>query len=198
MADRVGDHPRLRGEHFLWGNRFRGGTGPSPPTRGARRGRHPQGRPNRTIPAYAGSTTAETPNRQCRQDHPRLRGEHHVCLGVTGSPGGPSPPTRGARRTRPAVFRLDRTIPAYAGSTKTNGSRWYVLEDHPRLRGEHTRRGVPARWWADHPRLRGEHLFVYSLVMRGLGPSPPTRGALRISSLSLFIGGTIPAYAGST
>ena len=53
---RARDHPRIRGEHRLSGLYTGDGQGSSPHTRGARSGVHRHRRPERIIPAYAGST----------------------------------------------------------------------------------------------------------------------------------------------
>ena len=90
-------------------------------------------------------------------------------------------------------------IPAYAGSTFTDGELLTAKKDHPRIRGEHgvpeggfegadriipayagstAKRSVPRDWSGDHPRIRGEHL--------------------RSSSAPSGMTWIIPAYAGST
>ena len=70
------DHPRIRGEHFVFPRRHPPHEGSSPHTRGALLWRDSTLAQNRIIPAYAGSTKipgdAGTPGR----DHPRIRGEH--------------------------------------------------------------------------------------------------------------------------
>ena len=175
---RVGDHPRIRGEHRVDRPDVPQAAGSSPHTRGARRGPGPPRGPGRIIPAYAGSTSRKPPRRGRRWDHPRIRGEHlddvYSVLAVVGS----TPHTRGA----PSVLSVELTR----------------CPDHPRIRGEHPsgarcaarapgssphtrgapkgvqerphrRRIIPAyagstRVWApsvdsmtDHPRIRGEH-----------------------------------------
>ena len=91
---------------------------------------------------------------------------------------GSSPHTRGARYVDMAAYRLDRIIPAYAGST---------LES------------VPAEepCW-DHPRIRGEHDPCPLALCATVGSSPHTRGAPLDLHLARDIEGIIPAYAGST
>ncbi len=67
-ASRIGDHPRLRGEHSCVHFFVDDYQGSSPPTRGARvRGRRGKGR-TRIIPAYAGSTVDD---QQIYPDRPR-------------------------------------------------------------------------------------------------------------------------------
>ena len=194
----VRDHPRIRGEHAER-HRPRGNfTGSSPHTRGARLRQTRPRRPERIIPAYAGST----------------RADGGLDRGALGS----SPHTRGARgrgRRRPSRRRI---IPAYAGSTSTGPTRERTARDHPRIRGEHaalasqahsiagssphtrgahpsqlhhlirsgiipayagsTRtRGVVVAAVEDHPRIRGEHVGELRVAHTDVGSSPHTRGA---------------------
>ena len=72
----------------------------------------------------------------------------------------------------------NRIIPAYAGSTAFARLREAVVEDHPRI--------------------RGEHCYTYWRVPRRAGSSPHTRGALAGFDVAIDLGGIIPAYAGST
>ena len=91
---------------------------------------------------------------------------------------GSSPHTRGAPAGRPTTSNHTRIIPAYAGSTILAVAPGTVPQDHPRIRGEHSRKAwsassgrriIPAyagstrmsptgsARWRDHPRIRGEH-----------------------------------------
>ena len=91
---------------------------------------------------------------------------------------GSSPHTRGAHRRGGAVGDGMRIIPAYAGSTRAPLLREAAHQDHPRIRGEHSKfRGVSFHF---------------------VGSSPHTRGALPIGDWNSVTGGIIPAYAGST
>ena len=217
-----GDHPRIRGEH----------PGEL----------HLAVRADGIIPAYAGSTTSSpsrlstsrgssphtrgalpsaSRHRARRRDHPRIRGEHRLRVGL-----------------RPGAIGI---IPAYAGSTWCDSSpTWPSRGSSPHTRGALSRtRRCPARR-PDHPRIRGEHpcgqralareqriIPAYAgstetmatAVSRSPGSSPHTRGALIGSPPSpwtawdhprirgehgraagaLRLGdGIIPAYAGST
>ena len=76
----AGDHPRLRGEHYVSHKLFVKHLGSPPPTRGT-----PvyQGYPLcslRITPAYAGNTAKKLPSGNYRWDHPRLRGEHKIFI----------------------------------------------------------------------------------------------------------------------
>ena len=152
------DHPRIRGEHARRRAAPAAREGSSPHTRGAPMPRSVVTDVAGIIPAYAGST-------------PR-RG--FLLLLIVGS----SPHTRGALHIGPPSFPGVRIIPAYAGSTGWLLGGMFRCQDHPRIRGEHSRTASRAGWT--------------------LGSSPHTRGALKlyIAHPSLFR--IIPAYAGST
>ena len=158
---------------------------------------------------------------RCQWDHPRIRGEHvavwrdlEVPLGIipayAGSTNrleiavngwkGSSPHTRGAlsfspprrarRRDHPRIRgehgdgprrerRARGIIPAYAGSTRWLKERGFDFTgSSPHTRGALFKRAGILIKVGDHPRIRGEHPAPYE----------PLR----------FVGGIIPAYAGST
>ena len=152
------DHPRIRGEHH------------SPPqTPLADDG---------IIPAYAGSTRPPATMLTKSPDHPRIRGEHGHGLFELADGAGSSPHTRGAQNVVSGRRVLCRIIPAYAGST----SCCRVI-------------GAPG---ADHPRIRGEHTRKTLTRADPAGSSPHTRGARRYPAADRGPGRIIPAYAGST
>ena len=172
------DHPRIRGEHYKSSISCSGAAGSSPHTRGALASfllKRPRAG---IIPAYAGSTFALSNTSRRDQDHPRIRGEHHVKHPLQIQHQGSSPHTRGA----PPSYRWSslnvRIIPAYAGSTL-----WWSYSRPTRT---------------DHPRIRGEHRFVRPRPGSRAGSSPHTRGALGLRVPSVRVNGIIPAYAGST
>ena len=172
------DHPRIRGEHVHIEAPRCPQMGSSPHTRGARRHWPARRTRSRIIPAYAGSTSAAAASCLRLWDHPRIRGEHCCWGALVFPPGGSSPHTRGARHRRRPDGRPARIIPAYAGSTHHQSRRLGGRKDHPRIRGEHPRRGA------------GPH--------RGAGSSPHTRGARGPPAGDSCPPGIIPAYAGST
>ncbi len=92
------DHPRLRGEHYLFlifSERLRGSP---PPTRGTR-GRNMTAKNSFGItPAYAGNTPPNSHPLKFSRDHPRLRGEHFLKYANSGISTGSPPPTRGTRK----------------------------------------------------------------------------------------------------
>ena len=192
------------------------------------------------IPAYAGSTCTTTKSSRAVADHPRIRGEHRwsefsptapggIIPAYAGSTGrwfpwpqytvGSSPHTRGARAPIRRCCRLARIIPAYAGSTVVDRGGDPRVEDHPRIRGEHScslypwvaqgriipayagstlNRPVCCTSAADHPRIRGEHLVIAVDWDLAAGSSPHTRGAREDASRAAHVARIIPAYAGST
>ena len=115
-------------------------AGSSPHTRGARAVVECAGSAPGIIPAYAGSTSfLFFVTRGCR-DHPRIRGEHVGLLRQVASETGSSPHTRGARSSIAYWILRSGIIPAYAGSTVSTSCWITSVEDHPRIRGEHSTR----------------------------------------------------------
>ena len=112
------------------------------------------------------------------RDHPRIRGEHESTMYCSPRDSGSSPHTRGARRPRLSASDPRRIIPAYAGSTDSEGTLLVSVRDHPRIRGEH---GTAKK---NSPNSNGS--------------SPHTRGAHVHVRLRNDIARIIPAYAGST
>ena len=234
------DHPRIRGEHSGVSWIVKNGTGSSPHTRGAPGFDSFWRRVRGIIPAYAGSTASGRAWRRRSGDHPRIRGEHVTTFSAIDSPPGSSPHTRGAlelhaaRRkhlhgssphTRGARGRVHRhrrpvrIIPAYAGSTMSVPTSRKLMEDHPRIRGEHPPQRLQAHetggssphtrgalvvfsldphFRMDHPRIRGEHRGGASGTDDIPGSSPHTRGAHRRRRGRSAAMRIIPAYAGST
>ena len=152
--------------------------GSSPLTRGAPRTLASISAGRRLIPAHAGSTSDQDGSLGLSKAHPRSRGEHRG-LGVCESLGGGSSPlTRGALHRLPHRRADDRLIPAHAGSTQSGHAILLKQKAHPRSRGEHS---SPAAW-----------------MVRNVGSSPLTRGALVHSASPLLPRRLIPAHAGST
>ena len=193
--------------------------GSSPHTRGALAAGSAEARPERIIPAYAGSTCHGATAGVSTRDHPRIRGEHVNAGDRVRIVAGSSPHTRGARSGVQRRRRSGRIIPAYAGSTiifrsiaafevgsspHTRGAQrlstsiwraWRIIPAYAgsTAAGRRGRRPAP-----DHPRIRGEHSIVKP-SLRGLtGSSPHTRGARQERGAQLGSHRIIPAYAGST
>ena len=172
------DHPRIRGEHVDGWEGAGWARGSSPHTRGARGESGQDDSHGRIIPAYAGSTSDRSATAGSGGDHPRIRGEHTDPLPETAPYDGSSPHTRGALRRRTRRCWPRRIIPAYAGSTSRSWT------------------GTPTSW--DHPRIRGEHSRRIRARREAKGSSPHTRGAPDDKDMGKARERIIPAYAGST
>ena len=172
------DHPRVRGEHYVFNACTAVAAGPSPRARGTPGGDTPCGAALGTIPACAGNTVGELHGRTLAWDHPRVRGEHAIACAGGCAGWGPSPRARGTHSATPIRPVTTSTIPACAGNTLVFGILGLLNADHPRVRGEHTPSGAPLR--------------------SGIRPSPRARGTHRTSCRRLRPRPTIPACAGNT
>ena len=76
----IPDHPRIRGEHVWLDVEWPKTFGSSPHTRGAQACIQERQNHRRIIPAYAGSTATCRVWRPRFGDHPRIRGEHPICV----------------------------------------------------------------------------------------------------------------------
>ena len=130
------------------------------------------------IPADAGSTTSAPSAAWTSADHPRGCGEHSGTSISCEVHRGSSPRMRGAPKKIHIHSRLERIIPADAGSTCS--MTWVTLS-------------MP-----DHPRGCGEHhaAAVSGVIVRG--SSPRMRGARDFDAGGLVVLRIIPADAGST
>ena len=140
---RMGDHPRMRGEHSVASFRWSSAEGSSPHARGALHRRLRAYKHHGIIPACAGSTFVGGLQLETARDHPRMRGEHLSAWQTLRPLRGSSPHARGAPYYLSSAFATSGIIPACAGSTMTSKSAATAMWDHPRMRGEHTSR--PAR-----------------------------------------------------
>ena len=140
VSNRVGAHPRSRGENgrahrstlagggsspLTGENADRDGTvysveGSSPLTRGKRVDQGLDGSGRGLIPTHAGKTDPRSSSLQWARAHPRSRGENDV----------------GAR----AAFGLQWLIPAHAGKTRAATVSVIHWRAHPRSRGENRTR----------------------------------------------------------
>ena len=158
--DRLGAHPRSRGENaasMLVGCQA---LGSSPLTRGkhARHAgeRHAYG----LIPAHAGKTSCAAPGSGAPRAHPRSRGENEQGAPDHVWPVGSSPLTRGKPRHQARRLSARGLIPAHAGKTRC-------------LRGV-------AQMRRAHPRSRGENSSEAGDEKGSTGSSPLTRGKRRM------------------
>ena len=154
----AGDHPRLRGEHFLARSvpYLRAGSSPlargtlvSATVRTTSRGSSPLARGTHgvqlvsvgctgIIPACAGNTFGTAGIGDHRRDHPRLRGEHDSSSVSVRKSSGSSPLARGTQGWAGCLDAWEGIIPACAGNTPSPPRMTGSPGDHPRLRGEHT------------------------------------------------------------
>ena len=78
------DHPRVCGEHYSWPYGVDLSEGSSPRMRGALIPAERMCRIIGIIPAYAGSTSNHAVLNRFNKDHPRVCGEHSLCLCLIG------------------------------------------------------------------------------------------------------------------
>ena len=134
------DHPRIRGEHY-WSSNYKLKTlGSSPHSRGTLCSSPLLTPSDRIIPAFAGNTRARQQTPARLRDHPRIRGEHSHRAISRMLGGGSSPHSRGTPIVGNIPEEKDGIIPAFAGNTLI--LRIFQLQDrdHPRIRGEHTKK----------------------------------------------------------
>ena len=178
LSDGIRDHPRLRGEHIQYGFKFNFTKGSPPPTRGTRTVGDGKKAYFGITPAYAGNTYSRYGITFSSKDHPRLRGEHELVKISEKIGAGSPPPTRGTLQNVDKLSIPVRITPAYAGNTFLRNPVRQVLQDHPRL--------------------RGEHKIAYVYCDADKGSPPPTRGTPKISKSVISPPRITPAYAGNT
>ena len=114
------DHPRLRGEYCLTAMQNRIPPGSPPLARGIPRSMGMHGRDRGITPACAGNTSSQ-------------RGS---IKSLSGSP----PLARGILYIFSGCSRQSGITPACAGNTWMQLCDWIKQRDHPRLRGEYTKK----------------------------------------------------------
>ena len=134
------DHPRIRGEHGLQNKPEKTDLGSPPHTRGTLSDSAAATVVSGITPAYAGNTKKRLRCRKLRWDHPRIRGEHLLVFSDSGLHPGSPPHTRGTLITAIFAFIFGGITPAYAGNTLHNPLYSSENWDHPRIRGEHSKR----------------------------------------------------------
>ena len=171
-------HPRSRGEHCQL-LPFRSlQVGSSPLARGTPDYGVRENPCARLIPARAGNTHGGLVPGEPVSAHPRSRGEHLRTLFRMELFRGSSPLARGTPVRNLAVFIGVRLIPARAGNTRKENTKWVAT--------------------AAHPRSRGEHPHTVKLTGAITGSSPLARGTLRQMSHHPRTNRLIPARAGNT
>ena len=134
------DHPRLRGEYFLIEVVKALVTGSPPLARGIPVIVNSLRNITGITPACAGNTVLDWKVRLPKQDHPRLRGEYYWQSDFTNVCKGSPPLARGIRHAATFCCSLPGITPACAGNTSSPASGDFASWDHPRLRGEYTKK----------------------------------------------------------
>ena len=132
----------------------------------------------RSIPAYAGETPRARPSGAQRPVDPRVCGGNSRSRSPAPTSSGRSPRMRGKPAAALASVPAFRSIPAYAGETRSR-----VL-GRPRSKVD--------------PRVCGGNLLQPRKTSTSSGRSPRMRGKQPPVSLQHVSGGSIPAYAGET
>ena len=162
LAGRSGDHPRMRGEHPLLIDPMTCDEGSSPHARGTLLLTLEERRFNGIIPACAGNTTVPAFSAISYRDHPRMRGEHVITVQYNVSAEGSSPHARGTRVCAQLAVATWGIIPACAGNTPESSTAASPTTDHPRMRGEHSRK-EPRSWCnlGSSPHARGTRVKTH-------------------------------------
>ena len=136
------DHPRLRGEYKGTSIDRRIYEGSPPLARGIQRGNNFNCKWTGITPACAGNTLKCVEHRCHFRDHPRLRGEYgqgyRIGLYDEGSP----PLARGILSGSVNRCENCRITPACAGNTESSRVITVFSWDHPRLRGEYSKKTI--------------------------------------------------------
>ncbi len=135
-----GDHPRVRGEKFRKIENGGFDQGSPPRTRGEVRSRWRHRRGRRITPAYAGRSLCLVGHAEGEEDHPRVRGEKVIRRPLTPYLGGSPPRTRGEVLLLLSGLGVLGITPAYAGRRSTVRLSGGAKRDHPRVRGEKTKK----------------------------------------------------------
>ena len=172
----VRDHPRIRGEKWIWYPGPSEILGSPPHTRGKVQTARGLKSKRGITPAYAGKRVSTATASSCPQDHPRICGEKSKGISFSSFGQGSPPHTRG----KAVLSDLQRCTlgitPAYAGKRSPGCRPRQCPRDHPRIRGEKATATLRCRSWTGSP--------------------PHTRGkGSRFGSI-LSPSGITPAYAG--
>ncbi len=136
------DHPRLRGEYQKEKIAKAAKVGSSPLARGILSFWVYTISCAGIIPACAGNTHIFCCGTEISRDHPRLRGEYPESTAAVYVSSGSSPLARGIQRSPKGMGIGHRIIPACAGNTKSKSRYLEECKDHPRLRGEYTKKSL--------------------------------------------------------
>ena len=178
VAPALKDHPRIRGEKRSASFLDTGVPGSPPHTRGKDFSVPVNSGSSRITPAYAGKRKNKNISFFFYKDHPRIRGEKHhrsfLPYPISKSP----PHTRGKVSDFQNSNPFLKITPAYAGKRQIGIGSVHRAWDHPRIRGEKSRKAL--------------------MPIMPVGSPPHTRGKVAIAMLTYRITRITPAYAGKS
>ena len=140
LLERKQDHPRIRGEKRCMTRKIGGRIGSPPHTRGKGQKRRQCDTTAGITPAYAGKSPLPRADAEKSWDHPRIRGEKRAFWLGYARQGGSPPHTRGKDLDTWSPGHGMRITPAYAGKSAAHWRLTVWWGDHPRIRGEKTKR----------------------------------------------------------
>ena len=135
----------MRGENFASSTLIFHSSGSPPLARGKPKLLKQYVYSYRITPACAGKTEQQPLNDCIHGDHPRLRGENLRISHVHSLPTGSPPLARGKPTSTTGSILCCRITPACAGKTEEYTGRKTGQKDHPRLRGENTKKSLDLR-----------------------------------------------------
>ena len=172
------DHPRIRGEKLPTCFQDLIYQGSPPHTRGKATTSTPPVSRNGITPAYAGKSRRPQRWKSGGRDHPRIRGEKRLIPNWSTFRKGSPPHTRGKAHSSGQKEQRSGITPAYAGKSFDGFFRYFLHQDHPRIRGEKQR-------------------FIY-IPQPYEGSPPHTRGKAASVLVQAGLAGITPAYAGKS
>ena len=134
------DHPRLRGEQACQKWEGEPKMGSPPLARGTEIPPRAFRARRRITPACAGNSSHLYRSRRNGGDHPRLRGEQVYPTPAIPARGGSPPLARGTALDKLKPSWRTRITPACAGNSNGKIGVFLLSRDHPRLRGEQTKK----------------------------------------------------------
>ena len=134
--EQFGAHPRVCGENYVNGKRYRLGRGSSPRVRGKPSPAGSLSFTRRLIPACAGKTSRSSAIRRHGAAHPRVCGENKPIIHGYDPSQGSSPRVRGKLLPDRPSACSQRLIPACAGKTAPSTAVVGTWKAHPRVCGE--------------------------------------------------------------
>ena len=149
-------HPHARGVYPGVDNDNPNSRGPSPRTWGLRLWPRLVGKLVRSIPTHVGFTKPASSPSPCWPVHPHARGVYSCGICGTTTRNGPSPRTWGLPGSEFQLSEIRRSIPTHVGFTWSKRTI-----------------GVTS---PVHPHARGVYVFIETISMEIVGPSPRTWG----------------------